>query len=237
MSTLKQKSVAFNIYHHKSISLPDHSCPYCKNRGTLNMIFSQLYRSNLLGKGGFNKIASVICEYCDIEIPKKEWDADLKALSKQELAQLKTPKELKKLYRNLALMFFLPIIFFALFLVYQVKFNGANSSSARKENLKEIYVNDILFVSIQHDRERGGYGLVKVISTDVEQTVIKEYSQRYKDFSDGRSIDYEDIDQNQFNSTNIIIQTQNLIKYQGLLYPNKPSAEAMYGTAVSKIEP
>ena len=233
------KNILFRTYHHKTISQNELCCPTCKNRGTLDLIFNQLYQQKLFGKVASFKETSLVCSHCKTEIPKKEWSDDLKKLSKQELKKLKTPKELNSAYRRLAILFVLPIIFGALFFLYQVKFNGATSvySKENNESLKTVQANDIYYVSFFKSHENGSYGLVKVVATIAEETVIQEYSKRYKDISDGRSIDFSGIDQSQFVSPKIIVQTQNLIKYQGLIETNKPSKDAMFGKIINKIEP
>ena len=232
------KNVFFKSYHHKTISQNELCCPKCKNRGTLDLIFTQLYQQKLFGKVASFKETSLVCSHCKTEIPKKEWSEDLKKLSKQELKKLKTPKELNSAYRRLTKIVFSAILFFVLFLVYQVKFNGATNkySKENNESLKTVQANDIYYASFFKTQENGSYGLVKVVATNAEETVIQEYSKRYKDYSDGRSIDLSDIDQSQFASPKITVQTENLIKSQVLFETNKPYKDAAFGKVINKIE-
>lgn len=122
-----------------------------------------------------------------------------------------------------------------MFLIYQVNFNNLNSATNR-DNLKVVEVNDVFFSSFQHDKEKGSYGLIKIIATNPEETIIQEYSKRYKDIEAVNDIEYKELNQNEFNSPKIILKTQNLVKYRSLLEPDKPAGNAMFGTVHYKIE-
>lgn len=223
-------------YQLKVVDLHDQICPKCKNRGVMKMIFKQYYSDSLLfSTFPYHKFAVLYCDKCEYEFPVNRWTDDLKQLRKQELKKLKTPKELKKGFLRLALLFFVPIISFALFLTYQTSCNKL-STSANRDNLKVVEVNDVFFSSFQHDKEKGSYGLIKIIATNPEETIIQEYSKRYRDIEAVNDIENKELNQNEFNSPKIILKTQNLIKYRSLLEPDKPASDAMFGTVHYKIE-
>lgn len=220
----------------KVVDLHDQICPKCKNRGVMKMIFKQYYGDSFLfSTFPYHKFAVLYCDKCEYEIPVNRWTDDLKQLRKQELKKLKTPKELKKGFLRLALLFFVPIIAFALFLTYQTTFNKL-STSANKDNLKIVEVNDVFFSLLQHDTEKGRYGLIKIIATNPDETVIQEYSKRYNTIDALNDIEYDAIDQSQFNSPKITVETKNLVKYQGLVETNKPARDAIFGNVHYKIE-
>lgn len=227
----------FQTYHHKTVQLTEHTCPKCKNRGVMKMIFNQFYtKSIFISTLPFRKFAVLYCDSCKYEIPINRWEEDLKQLRNQELKTLKTPKELKKGFSRLAFLLFAPIIIGALLILYQVNFASKSRSNSSKENLKTVQVNDVFFVSLSGTDNSNSYGLIKIIATDAEKTIILVNKKYYQNITDGNSIDLSDVDNSQFEATKIIVETSNLVKYQGLIEPNKQQREAMFGRVHYKIE-
>ena len=239
----------FETYHHKTIELHDHTCPKCKNKGTMKMIFNQYYtKSIFLSTFPFRKFAVLYCSVCDYEIPSKRWDDDLKIVSKEGLKTLKTPKELRKGYFRLAFLFFAPIIFFALFLFYQVKFNGAKSvyNSANNQPTNSNYIareskpnnlqeNDLYFGIIVRNAEDRNLGVIKIIATNDETTSVKISDETYQEAFSPMDIKSSDIDQSKFNSPTKMIETQAFLTTLRLLENEKKAPENELGKMYFKI--
>lgn len=238
----------FKTYHHKTRQLTEHTCPKCKNRGVMKMVFNQYYtKSIFVSTFPFRKFAVLYCDQCEYEIPINRWTDDLKQLRNKEIKTLKTPKELKKGFPRLAFLFFAPIIFFALFLFYQVKFNGAKSMYDKSNNQpsnaypiirntkpNEISEGDLYYGVVANGGDRS-FGVIKIIATNDVTTTIKISNQLFEQVPDPANFRVSSVDQSQFSAENKIIETPEFLKTFRLLelstkYPND------FGKMYFKIE-
>ena len=239
----------FQTYHHKTVQLTEHTCPKCKNRGVMKMIFNQFYtKSIFISTLPFRKFAVLYCDSCKYEIPINRWTDDLKQLRIQEIKTLKTPKGLKKGFFRLAFLFFAPIIFFALFLFYQVKFNGAKSiydksnnqpkninSTTREAKSKEISEGDFYYGVVANGEDRS-FGVIKIIAENAETITIKTSNQVFEQTPNPANFSISSIDQSQFNSEEKIIERDAFAKTLRLVEIGKKYPDNDIGKMHFKIE-
>ena len=229
-------------YFHKTINLPNQTCPVCKNRGVLKMHFLQQYAWVIgpIMPGG--KYFKIDCDFCHKTVPNKLWTKEFNAIYKQEKKTLKTPL---KLWSGLFVILFTFLTFFTLYktrIANPFNFKNVNGNlEINKNNVKNCKVGDVLFVSISKNQETSAtldrFTLAKVLKTEGDKTTIKMYTDKY-DFTDQFSLALSDLDHSKFREE-IEIKTEKLRKFGNLNYYNPPSKKMEiipFGYAESVIQ-
>jgi hypothetical protein len=189
-------------YHHKTVPLPDHICPMCQAKSTLQMHIMQKYTSWFGPMAPHHKYGVLECTACDQTVPNKKWEDSLDAVYKKHKAEAKTPL---KLWQN---MIVIPLIFLLLYAYTQ--FGPRNPFGLRDykqaaiettAQLQHVKQGDVLYINFGADSANdvsSAFGIVKIDKIVGDKVFLKVYEQRWGDFQGQYDMKQADLDLQKF---------------------------------------
>jgi hypothetical protein len=196
-------------HHHKTISLPNETCPLCQEKGKLKLLLMQKYQHVFGPMTPLPKYGVLECDACDQTIPNQKWNDNLDNIYKKEIAQIKTPA---RMWRGI---WVLPLIFVSVIGVIKIAsvFDSGRKSDYEleqiqmKKDILSINEKTILFgTSMElktNEEAKTPFRVYKIEKIKGDTAFTSTYSNKGYQFNDRINLHISDLDNSKFSVTTI----------------------------------
>lgn len=209
---------------HKTVAVPEVTCPLCHTAGHVQMNFMQKYAWVLGPIVPSGKFAMAFCEHCNNYVPAVRWTDEMDTVFQNHKRELKTPR---RLYRGLIVFpLAMVVIIGAIILFTKVKGNKQQANQALvKEAIAHPRKGDIFQIN-QSDGTNTNYTYFKVASTRGDSVYIYPSTVHLTDMKDMKQWDEIPVADDAYEKTPIAFSIKQAQTSDMFMYNTQP---AQYG--------